>query len=173
MEREHQPKNSDPIPVQSRQLVSTPNLLSESPRTTQLRQQIKCIRDSEYNTLQRKHLEIPPKQSLQKQAAPNKTGMPDNLKTGIEQLSGIDISDVRVHYNSPKPAQLNAHAYAQGTEIHLSPGQEKHLPHEAWHTVQQKQNRVTPTIETNGVSINDSPALEKEADIMGDKASSI
>ncbi|NBP70967.1 MAG: DUF4157 domain-containing protein, partial [Cytophagia bacterium] len=65
----------------------------------------------------------------------NKTGMPDNLKSGIENLSGIDLSDVKVHYNSSQPAQLNAHAYAQGNQIHVAPGQEKHLPHEAWHVV--------------------------------------
>jgi len=29
----------------------------------------------------------------------NNTGMPDNLKAGVENLSGIDMSDVRVHYN--------------------------------------------------------------------------
>ncbi|MFC5049165.1 DUF4157 domain-containing protein [Rubritalea spongiae] len=106
----------------------------------------------------------------QKQSAPNQTGMPDKLKSGIESLSGHDMSDVRVHYNSSKPAQLNAHAYAQGTQIHIAPGQEKHLPHEAWHTVQQKQNRVKPTLHSNGAVINDSPSLEREADIMGAKA---
>jgi len=36
----------------------------------------------------------------------NKTGLPDNLKTGIETLSGTDISDVRVHKNSNKPAPV-------------------------------------------------------------------
>lgn len=35
--------------------------------------------------------------------------------------------------------------YSQGTDIHIGPGQEKHLPHEAWHVVQQKQGRVKPT----------------------------
>jgi len=66
----------------------------------------------------------------------NNTGLPDNLKTGVENLSGISLDDVKVHRNSDKPAQLNAHAYAQGTDIHLGAGQEKHLPHEAWHVVQ-------------------------------------
>jgi hypothetical protein len=47
---------------------------------------------------------------------------------GIENLSGFSMSDVKVHYNSDKPAQLQAHAYAQGTDIHLASGQEKHLP---------------------------------------------
>ncbi|TNC99949.1 MAG: hypothetical protein FD123_4415, partial [Bacteroidetes bacterium] len=39
-----------------------------------------------------------------KDAAPkNETGMPDNLKSGLESLSGFDLSDVRVHYNSSQP----------------------------------------------------------------------
>jgi len=28
----------------------------------------------------------------------NRTGMPDNLKAGVESLSGMDMSDIRVHY---------------------------------------------------------------------------
>jgi len=52
------------------------------------------------------------------------------------------MDDVKVHSNSDKPAQINAHAYAQGTDIHPASGQEKHFPHEAWHVVQQKQGRV-------------------------------
>ena len=76
------------------------------------------------------------------QAKANSTGLPDNLKSGIENLSGHSMDDVKVHYNSSQPAQLNAHAYAQGTNIHVAPGQEKHLPHEAWHVVQQAQGRV-------------------------------
>lgn len=35
------------------------------------------------------------------------------LKAGIENLSGYTMDDVRVHYNAPEPAQLNAHAYAK------------------------------------------------------------
>ncbi|MCA2997720.1 MAG: hypothetical protein ING75_03870, partial [Rhodocyclaceae bacterium] len=46
---------------------------------------------------------------------PNTTGLPDNLKHGIESLSGMNMDNVNVHLNSSKPAQLNAHAYAQGT----------------------------------------------------------
>ncbi|WP_408029809.1 eCIS core domain-containing protein [Tenacibaculum xiamenense] len=118
----------------------------------------KAIKDNrEHNTIQRK---------------PNNTGLPDNLKSGIENLSGHSMDDVKVHYNSNKPAQLNAHAYAQGTNIHLGAGQEKHLAHEAWHVVQQKQGRVQPTTSVNGSSVNDSTSLENEADVMGSKASS-
>ena len=101
----------------------------------------------------------------------NKTGLPDKLKSGVESLSGYSMDDVRVHKNSDKPAQLNAHAYAQGTEIHLAPGQEKHLPHETWHVAQQKQGRVKPTKQMKSkVNINDDQKLEREADIMGAKA---
>jgi hypothetical protein len=101
----------------------------------------------------------------------NNTGLPDNLKTGMENLSGMSLDDVKVHRNSDKPAQLQAHAYAQGTDIHLASGQEKHLPHEAWHVVQQKQGRVKPTTQMKGkVNVNDDAGLEKEADVMGVKA---
>jgi hypothetical protein len=111
-----------------------------------------------------------PLQREQEAAAPNQTGMPDNLKQGIESLSGLDMSGLRVHYGSPKPAQLNAHAYAQGSDIHLGPGQEQHLPHEAWHVVQQQQGRVQPTTEMGGEKINDDATLEREADVMGARA---
>lgn len=110
-------------------------------------------------------------QPVQREEKPNNTGLPDNLKTGIENLSGYSMDDVQVHYKSDKPAQLNALAYAQGTNIHVAPGQEKHLPHEVWHVVQQKQGRVRPTMQVKeGVPINDDKRLEHEADIIGKKA---
>jgi hypothetical protein len=97
--------------------------------------------------------------------------MPDQLKSGVEQLSGLSMSDVKVHYNSPQPAQLNALAYAQGSDIHVAPGQERHLPHEAWHVAQQKQGRVQATTQLKtGTPVNDDPGLEREADVMGAQA---
>ena len=126
-----------------------------------------------FETIQKKGLE---EDELQMKEAPiqkkkNKTGLLDKLKSGIEKLSGLSMDDVKVHRNSDKPAQLNAHAYTQGTDIHVAPGQEKHLPHEAWHVVQQKQGRVKPTTQMHGkVNVNDDVGLEKEADVMGAKA---
>jgi hypothetical protein len=106
----------------------------------------------------------------QPQAPSNQTGLPDALKAGVEQLAGISLDDVRVHYNSAKPAQLDALAFAQGRDIHVAPGQEQHLPHEAWHVVQQAQGRVQPTIQIEeGVAVNDNAGLEREADAMGAK----
>lgn len=100
-------------------------------------------------------------------------GLPAQLQNGIENLSGYSMDNVRVHYNSPRPAGLNALAYAKGEDIYVAPGQEKHLPHEAWHIVQQKQGRAVPTGRLNGVDINDNPALEHEADVMGAKAAQL
>ena len=109
-----------------------------------------------------------PESSLAETAYPeNNTGLPDKLKSGVEALSGFSLDDVQVHYNSSKPADINALAYAQGTDIHLAPGQEKHLPHEAWHVVQQAQGRVQPTHFRNGALLNDEPELEIEADYVG------
>lgn len=106
--------------------------------------------------------------SLQK--VENRTGLPDELKVGMEALSGFCMDDVRVHYNSSKPAQLQALAYTQGTNIHVAPGQEKYLPHEVWHVIQQKERRVQPTLQLQGITINDNKELEKEADQKGEEA---
>jgi hypothetical protein len=99
-----------------------------------------------------------------------RTGLPDTLRSGVESLSGLSLDDVKVHYNSSKPAQLQASAYAQGPDIHLAPGQEKHLPHETWHVVQQKQGRVRPTGQLQSIGVNDDASLEREADAMGARA---
>ena len=100
----------------------------------------------------------------------NKTGLPDHLKAGIETLSGLSMDDVRVHYNSSKPSQFQALAYTQGSEIYVQPGQEKHLSHEAWHVVQQKQGRVRTTAQVNGYPLNTDSHLESEADKAGKQA---
>jgi hypothetical protein len=117
---------------------------------------------------------------IQKKARPEadrkgkNTALPDQLKTGMESLSGISLDDVKVYRNSDKPAQLQAYAYTKGTDIHLGPGQERYLPHEAWHVVQQKQGRVKPTTQLkNKININDDAGLEKEADVMGERSKQI
>lgn len=103
-------------------------------------------------------------------APANRTGLPDNLKTGIESLSGISLDDVRVYRNSSEPEGLGARAFARGTDIHVGPGQEPSLPHEAWHVVQQKQGRVRADTMIDGHPVNTDRSLEQEADRMGGKA---
>lgn len=103
-------------------------------------------------------------------AAASPGGMPAGLRSGIKALSGMDLSDVQVHTGSSKPAGIRAHAYTQGNDIYVAPGQEQHLAHEAWHVVQQRQGRVAPTMELGGVGINDDAGLEAETDRMGEQA---
>lgn len=99
-------------------------------------------------------------------------GLPAPLQAGVEALSGLAMDDVQVHRASSLPARFGALATTQGNQIHLAPGQDQHLAHEAWHVVQQKQGRVTPTpaIRPGGVPFNADPALEAEADAMGQRA---
>lgn len=101
----------------------------------------------------------------------NRQGIPDPLRARLEALSGFDLSDVRVHRHSAKPAQVNAFAYAQGNDIYLAPDQDRHLPHEGWHAVQQKQGRVQQKhITEANAFINADPHLESEARRMGARA---
>src|SRR5450830_26214 len=122
--------------------------------------QMKHVSSSAGQNMQRKTAEQPPRS--------DDKGLPRTLKKGIESLSGFSMDKVKVHYNSSQPALVNAHAFAQGTDIYLGPGQEKHLPHEAWHVVQQAQGRVLPTMQMKGnIPVNDDKSLELEADVMG------
>lgn len=95
----------------------------------------------------------------------NQTGIPDSLKKKFEEASGFSLSDVKVHYNSDEPKKIKALAYTQGSEVHIAPGQEKHLEHELQHVIQQKEGRVKPTGFVNGMQINDNPSLEAEASV--------
>ena len=164
--------DNKPVTVAQRKLQDIAN---NSPQVFQL----KALQDSANNSAlanETAQLQSAPDNSSFQQQLPvqkkeNNTGLPDNLKSGIENLSGISLDDVKVHRNSDKPAHLQALAYAQGTDIHLGAGQEKHLPHEAWHVVQQKQGRVKPTLQMKDKTpVNDDIGLEKEADIMGARA---
>ncbi len=93
----------------------------------------------------------------------NKTGLPDAIKARFERMSGMTLDDVRVHYNSNKPAQLGAAAYTQGNEVYIGPGNEHSLEHELVHVVQQKQGIVQPTFRFGNQQINYSKKLEHEA----------
>ncbi|EDM74895.1 hypothetical protein PPSIR1_24489 [Plesiocystis pacifica SIR-1] len=96
--------------------------------------------------------------------------LPSSLSRNLERLSGQPMGDVRVHYGSTAPSRVGAHAFTQGSDIHLGPRQERHLAHEAWHAVQQKQGRVAATGEVGGHALNSDSSLEREADVMGARA---
>lgn len=96
--------------------------------------------------------------------APNATGIPDTMKTRFENLSGFSFDDVRIHYNSDKPAQLQALAYTRGNQVYVGPGQEMHLGHELGHVVQQKTGTVRKTLTIGGLPVNDDKHLEHQAE---------
>lgn len=105
------------------------------------------------------------------QQRPNNTGIPDALKTSIEALSGLSLDQVKVHYNSDKPELMNAHAYTEGFNIYIAPGQEKHLAHELWHVVQQMRKEVSKEIPLQqNKNANESKNLESSAEKEGQKA---
>lgn len=99
----------------------------------------------------------------QRRQQPNLTGIPTQMKMDFEQRSGLSFDDVRVHYNSDKPRKIGALAYTQIPEVHIGPGQERHLRHELGHVVQQKQGIVRPTTYINGMPVNDSIYYENMA----------
>lgn len=108
------------------------------------------------------------------------TGMPPEVQAKMERTMGADFSGVRIHTGHQAGA-VGALAYTQGTDIHFAPGQykpdspsgQKLLGHELAHVVQQKEGRVSPTARlATGQPLNDSPALEREADMLGAKAAS-
>lgn len=107
----------------------------------------------------------------------NSTGMPDGVKSKMESGLGSDFSDVKIHANSSKAPGIGALAHTQDSDIYFAPGQFKPgssggqqlLGHELTHVVQQREGRVKPTTEVNGMPVNDNPGLENEADVMGAK----
>ena len=119
----------------------------------------------------RKEQENEKKENVVQRAEPqreNRTGIPAQLKDRIEGSSGMSLDDVRVHYNSDRPAKLNALAYTQGNQVEIAPGQERHLAHELGHVVQQKLRAVRANARhASGVAMNTDPVLERQADEIG------
>ncbi|MCL1976538.1 MAG: DUF4157 domain-containing protein [Candidatus Bathyarchaeota archaeon] len=92
------------------------------------------------------------------------TPLPSNMQKQYEKHSGYSLADIRIFYNSEEPTKLCALAYAKGNTIHVGPNQEQHLPHEVGHVIQQKAGIVKPTLQSQGVHINDDEILERNAD---------
>ncbi|MGH1339887.1 MAG: DUF4157 domain-containing protein [Aureispira sp.] len=113
-------------------------------------------------------LENGKRKALRKQS--RKDGLPLALKTGIEAETGYNMDEVRVHKNSKLPAEMGALAYAEGKDIYVGQGEEQHIPHEAWHVVQQAKGGVSPTCKISGEGVNTEGALEAEAEAEGKAA---
>lgn len=102
--------------------------------------------------------------------------LPPEVRAKMENALGHDFSQVRVHVG-PEAEQVGAIAYARGTDLHFQPGRydpssragQALLGHELAHVVQQAQGRVAVP-QGKGAPINADPALEAEADRMGERA---
>ena len=153
--------------------ISQSSAVFQDNRPSQL-QRLALVQGMHFSPIQREGFEdgelSQAKVSTPVQRERNNTGLPDHLKSGMERVSGLSLDHVKVHYNSTKPSAVQAHAYAQGSDIHVAPGQEKHLPHELGHVVQQAQGRVQATTNVGGMPVNDNPALESEASKLGEAA---
>jgi hypothetical protein len=120
--------------------------------------------------------DIKPFQFKTNQASADKS-MPEPVRMKMESSFGEDFSNVKIQESS-KASELGAMAYASGNNIHFAPGKynpqsqqgQELLGHELTHVVQQREGRVKGTSQMKGISVNDAPALEKEADDMGKKA---
>jgi hypothetical protein len=103
-------------------------------------------------------------------------GLPAGLRAQMEQAFGADFASVRVH-ESDRAASLGAVAYAQGDDLHFSPGSYRPdsasgrelIGHELAHVVQQRAGRVAVP-QGKGAPVNADPALEAEADALGARA---
>lgn len=109
-------------------------------------------------------------QDPQESSGSNLTGIPTQMKLDFEQHSGLSFDDVRVHYGSEKPERVQALAYTQGTDVYLGPGQERCLPHELGHIIQQKSRAIPVTQQWNGLPFNADPAMEAQADAFASGA---
>lgn len=110
-----------------------------------------------YQTLYKSKSDMPGTGSAQ--AAPKRP--PEPWKTRAEAVSQLNLDDVRIYYDSPRPLEYGALAYARKNEIHMGPGAAARVPHELWHIVQQRQGRVA----AHGTNppANEDRALEQEA----------
>ena len=106
------------------------------------------------------------------------TKLPEDVQAKMENSFGTNFSNVNIHQNDDSANQMGALAYTQGDHVHFAPGQynpntqggQELLGHELTHVVQQREGRVQPTKQGKGLPINDNPALENEADVMGKQA---
>lgn len=107
----------------------------------------------------------------------SKKQLPPEVQLKMEDSFNEDFSDVQIG-ESEQVAEMGAVAYAQGNQINFAPGQfkpntengQKVLGHELAHIIQQRKGQVKPTGTRAGMPVNENTSLEKEADVMGDKA---
>jgi hypothetical protein len=94
----------------------------------------------------------------------------------MEAYFGADFSAIRVH-DGPEAASIGALAFTHGADLYFAPGHyhpttpqgQRLLGHELTHVVQQRAGRVRNPLGP-GVAVVQDPALEAEAERMGQGA---
>jgi hypothetical protein len=102
--------------------------------------------------------------------------LPAPVATKMQSFFQQDLSTVRVHEDSHS-AKIGARAFTRGEHLHFAPGEyqphtsagQRLLGHELSHVVQQRVRRVAAP-SGDGTPINNSHALESEADSIGQRA---
>lgn len=89
------------------------------------------------------------------------------LTNGQVDLHASGAKVQETSQNDPRLKNVGARSLAAGGQALI--GDKRDRGHEIWHLAQQAQRRVQPTTTVNGQAVNDNPALEKEADVMGAK----
>lgn len=102
--------------------------------------------------------------------------LPPKLAHNVEQMTGVNMEGTKVIQNSSLPGKHHAEALAvDGKEIHLSRGNQKHLPEEAAHIARQRQGNLAPDTKmlAHGWRLNTNQAIEKEDRALGAKANAM
>jgi hypothetical protein len=102
--------------------------------------------------------------------------LPSAVQAHLEGVFGASFGDVRVHLGG-EAARIGALAFTHGTDLYFAPGQyQPHtahglhlLGHELAHVVQQRSGRVRNPLGA-GLAVIRDPAMEAEADRMGQRA---
>lgn len=85
------------------------------------------------------------------------------MKRDFEIRNGLSYEKVQVRFHSDKPAKVGAVACIQGPNIDIASGYEWALPHELGHYPQQALGMVKTTRYINGMPVDTSPDLERDA----------
>jgi hypothetical protein len=104
--------------------------------------------------------------------------LPEPIQNKMESCFNTSFADVRVHVGHEAPS-IGALAFTHGSDLYFAPGQynpqsfqgQQLLGHELTHVVQQRAGRVRNPL-GSGVAVVQDPALEAEAERMGQRAAS-
>ena len=173
----NQPAQLESMPEEEElQMKQNPAQLESMPEEEELQMkqnpaQLESMPEEE--ELQMKH-DNSSSQTHQNQTSETSQSLPSNVQGQMESNLQADFSSVKIK-ESEKATQAGALAYTQGDEITFAPGKfqphnqegQELLGHELTHVLQQRSMNIPTTKQQKGLSINDDPALEQQADQMG------